>query len=234
LAREGSPVALWPLPLAAGVLPLVATAIAFNLAAHLGLIPYCNPFVDGCVSISRAARHGAPNTMFQAIVAPAAVLQAACWLLAPRWLASLDAPADRLVKALPWLGALAGVCMLLYVTALGIEGPWYRFMRRYGVVFYFGFTCIDMLVVSGQMQKLAARRDAWRAPTRALLALCAALPLLGLVHVFGTLWLETPAARDALENVTEWWAGAIFTAFFFALAWAWRATSYSARLSAEP
>lgn len=226
--RRGS--ALWPLALGAGLLPLVATLLAFQLSARLELIPSCNPFFDGCASISRAARHDAPNAIFRAMVAPAAVLQAACWLLCPAWLRSLRAPRERWLSAVPWLGVLAGACMLLYVTALGVDGPWYRFMRRYGVVFYFGFTCIDMLIVSGQMHRLGVDRRVQRGPARALLALCAALPLLGLVYVFGALALDGPEARDALENITEWWAGAIFTLFFLALAWAWRVSGFAARL----
>ena len=42
--------------------------------------------------------------------------------------------------------------------------------------------------------------------------------------------LPGPEVADALENVTEWWAGAIFTSFFLVLAWAWRATDFAARL----
>lgn len=222
---------LWPLPFAAGLLPLVATLIAFQLASQLGLIPSCNPFFEGCTSISRAARHGAPNAIFRAMVAPAALLQAACWLLCPAWLRGQRAQPDRWLRVVPWLGLLAGICMLIYVTALGVDGAWYRTMRRYGVVFYFGFTCICMLVVSGQMQRLGAGQPGRRGPTRALLALCAAVPLLGLVHAFGALVIDEPTALDALENVTEWWAGAIFTLFFFALAWAWRSTNYRAHSS---
>jgi hypothetical protein len=37
-----------------------------------------------------------------------------------------------------------------------------------------------------------------------------------------------------VENVTEWWAGAIFTAFFLVLAWAWRATGFGLQLHRRP
>jgi len=85
-------VALWPLALVAGLLPAVAALLALALALQAGLVPACNPFVDGCVSISRAARHGLPNHVFRALVLPAAVLQALAWLLQARAL-SLAAPA---------------------------------------------------------------------------------------------------------------------------------------------
>jgi hypothetical protein len=93
--------ALWPLALLAGLLPLVATAIAYLLSIRMGLVPECNPFFEGCVSISRAARHDLPNILFRALLLPAAVLQAMCWLLCPGWLRTLGAAPSRWLRALP-------------------------------------------------------------------------------------------------------------------------------------
>jgi formate-dependent nitrite reductase membrane component NrfD len=221
---------LWPLPCAAALLPLLATAIAYTLAIRLDLAPACNPFIEGCVSISRAARYELPNILFRALMLPAAVLQALCWLLCPAWLRTLHATPDRWQRLLPWLGVIAAVCLVLYGTFLGTDGPGYRFMRRYGTTFYFGFTCIGMLIVSGEMQRLVRAERKHRHVTAALLGLCAALPLLGLTHVFVPLALPGEAAKDTLENATEWWGGAIFTVFFLVLAWGWRETGFAARL----
>jgi len=231
--EHAHPRRLWSIALLAGLLPLLATAIAFELSVRLGLIPLCNPFLDGCVSISRVARHDLPNIVFRALLMPAAVLQGACWVMCPAWLRGLGAAPDRLQRSLPALGVAAAAFLILYATFLGTEGEGYRWMRRYGVVFYFGFTCIGMLIVAGEMQRLVPRRRRERWITNAVLALCAALPVLGLVHALVPLALPGPNVRDTLENVTEWWAGAIFTLFFLVLAWAWRATNFSARLGSD-
>ncbi|WP_418317039.1 hypothetical protein [Piscinibacter sakaiensis] len=213
---------LWLLPFAAAALPLLATLLAYVLSIRLELAPACNPLFDGCVSISRAARHGLPNILFRALLLPAAVLQILCWLLFPLWLRSLDATAPtRWMAALPWLGTFAGICLILYGSFLGTDGEGYRLMRRYGVAFYFGFTCIGMLVVSGEVQRLVRAERHHRWVGNALLGLCLALPLLGLLHVFVPLALPGEATRNALQNITEWWGGVIFTLFFFVLAWAW-------------
>jgi hypothetical protein len=221
---------LWPLALLAGLLPLAGTAIAFVLSVRLGLIPDCNPFVDGCVSISRAGRHGLPNILFRALLLPAAVLQAICWLLCPGWLRTLGAPPDRWQRMLAPLGMLAGICLVLYGSFLGTEGEGYRFMRRYGTALYFGLTCIGMLIVAQEMRRRLTGAALERRVALVLTALCLALPLLGLAHVFVPLLGTAPAAKDTLENITEWWGGAIFTAFFVALAWAWRSTGFAAQL----
>lgn len=89
---------LWPLPLVAGLLPALAAALAFVVAAQQGLVPGCNPFVDGCVSISRAARQGLPNHLFRVLVLPAAVLQALAWMACAAALAQQGAAARALQR----------------------------------------------------------------------------------------------------------------------------------------
>lgn len=225
---------LWPLALLAALLPVAATAVAYALSIRLELAPACNPFLDGCVSISRAGRHGLPNILFRAILLPAAVLQAMCWMLCPAWLRSLDAPPDRWQRVLPALGIGAGTLLVLYGTFLGTEGEGYRWMRRYGVVFYFGLTAIGALVVTDQLLRLLREKRRDRRIAFALIAPCAMLPLLGLAHVLLPLAWPSADAKNAVENITEWWGGAIFTAFFFGLAWAWRRTRFGALLRSGP
>jgi hypothetical protein len=225
-----APIATWPLPLVAGLLPLIGTLIAYPLAVRLGLVEACNPFLDGCVSISRAARHGLPNHLFRALLLPAAALQALCWLLCATWLGGVGGPSRRL-RVLPWIGLAADAFLVLYGTFLGTEGDAYRWMRRYGVVAYFGGTCLAMLIVTGALQASRAEIDGQRhrriaGLVRVLLALCIALPLLGLVNAFVPLATGSEAARDALQNSTEWWGGLVFTLFFFVLAWLWHATRF--------
>jgi hypothetical protein len=229
-AQTPPPARLWWLPLAAGVLPAVGAVVAFRLAVAEGQFAPCMPLLDGCVSVSRAARHGLSNIVFRALLLPAAALQAMVWLLAAPWLLRLGAARDRTLALLPWLGVTAAVFLVLYGSFLGTEGEGYRWMRRYGVVVYFGFTCIAMLVVAGAVQRVAAARGPLRLARALLPALVAALPLLGLVNVASPLFLTGAAAQDALGNVTEWWGALAFTVFFMLLAWLWRATRFSARL----
>lgn len=66
-----------------------------------------------------------------------------------------------------------------------------------------------------------------------VLALCLALPLLGLAHVLLPLFTPDERALDALQNATEWWGGALFTAFFALLAWAWRGSGFVAALGRD-
>lgn len=224
---------LWGLPLLAGLLPAVGIAIAFPLAVAEGQFASCNPLIDGCVTISRAGRHGLPNILFRAFLIAGAVLQGAVWCLALPWLRSLRvAPLRRLVW-LPWLGVAAALVLVLYGTFLGTEGTGYRGIRRAGVILYFGFTVILMLGVGGvvrQAAKVGAALGPWPIP---LLASVIALPLAGVVNSFAPLVVSDAAALDRFENATEWWGGLAFTVFFVLLALLWRRTGYMARLQAS-
>jgi hypothetical protein len=212
----------------AGVLPLAATVFAYALSMRLGIIEGCNPFLDGCTSISRAARHGLPNHLFRALVLPAAVFQAICWMMCGAWLRSIGAAPSRMLGALPVLGVAAAVFLVLYGTFLGAEGAAYRWMRRYGVVVYFGGTCLSMLIVSDALCRLAPTRSL---VANALVAFSVGLPLLGLANAFAPVFGLDEAAVAALQNSTEWWGGLLFTLFFFALARLWRTSRFAIRFS---
>lgn len=221
---------LWWLPLVAGLLPAVAIAIAFQLAVAQAQFASCNPFIDGCVSISRAARHDLPNHIFRGLALPAATLQAVVWLLTAPWLRRLGAPSDGLLRLLPWIGITAATFLALYGTFLGTEGVSYRWMRRYGVVVYFGFTCIAMLITGGAARRVTAHTRQLHHAGIAMFTLCAALPLLGLANATSPLFLAEKASRDAFGNITEWWGAAVFTVFFVLLAWLWRSTGCAGTL----
>jgi len=222
--RPATAIVLWPLPLVAGLLPAVATLAAWALSMHLGLVPACNPFIDGCISISRAARHDLPNHVFRTLVLPAALLQALTWWLAARWLRDLPgAAAMRGLAALPLLGATAGLALVLYGSFLGTDGPIYRALRQYGTVVYFGFTCLCLLIAGGAVQRAVAAGALTLAPAlrHAMVALSVGLVMLGLGNAM------VGAAADGelkyrVENLTEWWGALIFVLGFVALAAMWR------------
>lgn len=226
---------LWMLPLLAGLLPVIAALTALLLSIELGLVPACNPFLDGCVSISRAGRHDLPNHIFRALMLPAAVLQALNWWLCAAWLKAMGTGARSSLRALAWLGVLAGVFLVLYGTFLGTEGHAYRWMRRYGVIFYFGFTYLAMAITSGELWRLA-RRGAVAFPARLdqmLLGLCAITLVTGLAQPFVPPFLESADLKERLENILEWYVALAFTLFFLALAWLWRHTRFTARLNSN-
>ena len=108
--------------------------VALVLSIHLQLIPACNPFVEGCVSVSRAARYGLPNYLFRGMALPAAALQGLTWITVALWLRPMAPGYRRSLGVLPWLGGVAALALIAYGTFLGTEGQIYRFLRANGTV----------------------------------------------------------------------------------------------------
>jgi hypothetical protein len=222
--KGGAAVPLWPLPLVAGLLPFAASLMAWIVSTHAGAVPACNPFVDGCVSISRAARQEVSIAWFRALLLPAATLQALVWLLQAQALHAIGGDAlRRSVRALVLLGLLAGIALVTYGSFLGGDGAVYRWLRRYGTVAAFGGTCLAMLLTARALQRLQALGIARvpRGHERALLVLLAAVVLLGVGNaVVGA--VAGDALADRVENVTEWWGSLGLSLGFCVLASLWR------------
>jgi len=212
----------WPIPLIAAVLMAVAALSAWGLSIAQGYIPYCNPFLDGCVSISRAARQGLANHVFRALMLPSATIQGATWLLCAVWLDHCGA-SGRSLRWLPWLGIVAAIFLVVYATFLGTEGGAYRWLRRYGTIVYFGFTYVCVLIATGHVRHLV-RGGLLSVPARMdvmLMILAGLTMVVAITHVFVAPMLEEQL-KDRMENGVEWVIGLSFTLFFLALAWLWR------------
>lgn len=213
---------LWPLPLLIALLFLVAAHAAYLLSIQAGHVPACVPYLEGCVSISRAARHGDGNHLFRLLVIPCAVLHALVWWLARHWLRG-----GRLMLV---LGVMSAIALAVYATFLGTEGEAYRFLRRYGVVVYFGFGYLAQLA----LMRRASRSDAL--PTRVIAWMswiAAAMLGLGIANVVAGLAVSDPVAKDRWENIFEWWLGLLMVGWYGVLAIGWRRQRVAARLSSD-
>jgi hypothetical protein len=205
------------LALCAGLVPMLAAVAAWQVSLNAGLIPGCNPLFDGCASISRAARDGTANVLFRCLMTGAALLQFAVWLRIAR-----DTHRRRAVTTilLPWLGAAAALFLVLYVAWLGSDGAEYRWLRRYGVVGYFGATFLCMVLASAALRHLALA-GSWPLPVRFQLLLpgwCLLTLALGLAQRFGSALLADAALRGRIENALEWQLGLAVCVFFLLLA----------------
>lgn len=208
------------LALLVGVIPILAVHAAFAVSVFLGYIDACNPYLDGCTSISRAARHGLANDLFRALMLPYATLLALYWFACSAWLRGMGA-ATGAVRWLPWLGLVSALFLVLYVTFLGTEGELYRLMRRYGVFVYFGFNFIAQVLLTGRLLGAVAggRARFPAAVVRAKLAVCAFVLTCGIVNVFAGALLTDPTA---LQNIMEWSASLPMAGFYLLTWWAWR------------
>ena len=210
-------VPLWAFPLAIALVMAVAAHLAWWLSLGAGYIESCNPYWDGCTSISRAARHGLGNHLFRLMMLPCAVLVATHWWLASRWLAGGGTPS----RGLAALGLACALALGVYATFLGTEGAAYGFLRRYGITVFFGCGFLAQLVFLRRW-RAHAMAGAARRQWQAMAAICAAMLLLGVCNLLGDALLQDRLRQDRLENALEWQLGLLLAAWYAMQAWCWR------------
>lgn len=212
---------LWPLPLSIAVLLLGAVHLAWWLSMQAGTIPVCNPYWDGCTSISRAARHGLANHLFRLVVLPVALLHLLNWWLGARWLRRPRPDADSQAAWLLVFGAVSSLALATYATFLGSEGEAYRLLRRYGVTLYFGCGFLAQLM----FLRLAAREGLLAthpALDWAMRGICLLMLAMGVAFTVAKATLHDEALRNRLENALEWQLGLLLVVWFVLQALAWR------------
>jgi len=210
-----------PIALVCWVLPTAAVLITYAVSASLEQVPTCIPFLEGCTSISGAARRDPSIHIFRAMMLPTATVIAAYWLLVRVWLGHLG----EVSRSRDWItafGLIGALFLVLYVVFLGTDGRAYEFMRRFGVTIYFAFTALAQLVLASRLHELPARMksEVGRGVIGAKIAFGIAMLGLGLLNI--------PAANFfpdlQVDNMIAWHFALLMHGYFglTAIAW-WRA-----------
>ncbi len=200
------------LPLFAGVVPIAGIAAAYWLNVEAGLLPACMPLLDGCTSISATGRMMPGSMPFRAVLLPQAALLAFLWWFSVRWLEQVS-PESRAGTPILICGATGAIALVLYVTFLGTEQPFYEFMRRFGIYFYFLGTGLSQILLT-----LALSPSRLRAT---MLWVIGTPLVMGLINLAQKLLL---ADSNGIENSIEWASALLMQLWFVLLFVAWRRT----------
>lgn len=211
-------VAAWPLVLLCALIPIIASHTAWIISIAEGYIPSCIPYLEGCTSISRAARYGLGNHVFRFLMLPTVLLQALLWLGYSRWLKQKD-PTGKAGSSLPYIGITAAIFLGLYITFLGTDGEIYQFLRRSGVTIYFGATYLAQMVVHHRMELVISPKE--RIP-RLMFCVCIALLPLALISTVISAVTTEPQLKDQLENIIEWNLSLLVQIWILLFALLWR------------
>ena len=215
---QGTATRLWWLALLATALPFLTIHASFLVSALEGHVRWCFPYWETCTSISRTGRQGTGYFIFKGGMLPATVLLALYWGLNRRWLQSLGLATGQ---ALPWLGLVSSLSLLMYTVALGHAGDAFHLMRRVGVVGWFGLTWIAQLQLGAALQS----HPRWHRQGRRLLQL--SLGTLAIALASLVVGVIMPERHDELENAFEWMLALLLNLHGFAVVWLWRASAFS-------
>ena len=202
------------LPLIAGIPPVLGVGLAYVIGVHNGFLPSCVPFIEGCTSISATGRYMPGSMAFRAVMLPQAAFLAILWWICADWIRQM-APQSRVSSAVVASGFVGAIALVLYVTFLGTEQPFYELMRRFGIYFYFLGTVISQFLVTLAMPTSRLRT--------AMFWVIGTPFLLGLLNLLQKLLLDEPGK---LENGIEWTAALLMQVWFVLLYYAWRRSGF--------
>ena len=208
------------------VLSILAVHVAWLYSVSTKNIPWCFPYIEGCVTISRAARSSDGIFFFKTLMYVVAPLLIWYWHCAYQELRARSGEAFKGLEVMRILGCIGAVFLVLYVYNLGLEGDFYRWMRRYGVIIYFSFTALAQIFFV-QRLLIIGKDERDRQATK--LARCKQLVCflqwsMGLVSIPLGLVLKDEA-KDIMNNVIEWNFALAMNSFFlisYALFRYWR------------
>ena len=224
-------IALTWLGLLLALWPILIVHLAYLISIEQGSVPACNPYWDGCTSISRAGRYGWANHVFRGALMPYTALLAAAWWVSQRWLKALGDRGSTGMLAFGWLGALF---MILYLTFLGTEGATYELMRRYGINVYFGGTYIAQVLLLRRLLAVGRTRPGalppWLLPATSL----AALGVLASGAAFLVVKYVLARDMDRPEDALEWVVALLMQLFLLAIVLGWRDSRMRLWLDAAP
>ena len=205
------------LPLIAALAPFVGINAAYWIGANNDVLPSCIPYLDGCTSISSTGRYPPGDRLFRAILLPQATLLAFTWYFAVLWLKSLK-PMTKAGPVILVSGIAGAVALVLYVTYLASNDPFYEVMKMYGVYLYFGGTAFAQLALSLSLD---------RSPIQRAMVWVTVTPwALGIINFAQKAIL---GSLNSNENRIEWIASLLMQMWFVLLWIYWRRT----RLSVE-
>lgn len=202
---------------------LLATALApvigINLAYWIGVaydnLPSCIPYIDGCTSISSTGRYPPGDRLFRAVMLPQAVLLAVTWYATALWLRAARPDARRAAATTLVAGLLGALALIVYVSYLASNDPFYEIMRSYGIYLYFIGTAVAQIAVSLAMEPSRLRRI--------MLAIMITPFVLGLYNFIQKEFIND---LNSIENRIEWIVALLMQAWFLALLAAWRRSRF--------
>lgn len=206
----------------ASVLPLTTTHVCYLVSAWYGHVPWCIPYWDSCTSISATGREFPAKWLFKAGMIPTALVTALLWWCAWGWLQQRNVPTQlRALRAMPLLGSVAAVSLILYTLALGEVGEGYRIIRRTGVVLAFALTYLSQLLLVQLLGSLARIDNnpvilLWQ---RRMMRLLVLLLLVGVLSVALDALLGD--GYDDIEDAFEWIMALMLHIYFALLAMFW-------------
>ena len=181
------------------LLPFLAIHLSLILSIQNDFLTSCNPYIDGCYSISRAARQPYSVIIFKFLM----IISAG--FLFFLWQRIFNKEKN---KGPILIGKIGSLFLVIYVIALGNDGFVYEFMRRIGVFIFYIFTLTSQWIFTFQSIKRTKFSNNIN-----LLKFTSFSQIL--LFILATPFFLIIKNDGSIENIFEWWITLFITIWFF-------------------
>ena len=208
------------------ILPLFISNVVYLLSAYEGFVPWCIPYIEGCTTISQAARSGDAIFVFRATMMVYAVLLIWFWIYAKQWLDLLYGHATKRSHAMLWLGIIGAVFLMVYIDFLGTTGEVNRFMRRHGILMFFICTPLaQILMLREHYNLLPSLSKGTLKPSVLRFQLVVVILILIVGAISGAMDVTHSKSYES-ENIVEWNFSLLMNIYFLGMVFIWRDYRY--------
>lgn len=217
---------------------MLVTNTVYLLSAYEGHVSWCMPYIEGCTTISQAARSGNSIFIYRATMIAYGVLLIWFWIYAHRWLNLLYGRTDKIARIMLWLGIIGALFLIIYIDFLGTTGEVNRFMRRYGILVFFTFTPLAQLLLLLQQFEISSLAKVAKIKTVSLnnrvlkfqLFILLLMLLAGIISII----LDIAQLKTyETENIVEWNFSLLMNLYFFGMILIWKDYRYYLRNDAD-
>ena len=208
------------------ILPFLASNGVYLLSAYEEFIPWCIPYIDGCTTISKAARSGNSIFIFRATMIAYGVLLIWFWIYAKQWLNQLYGHTTNTARIMLWLGVVGAIFLIVYIDFLGTTGEMNRFMRRYGIMVFYIFTPMAQLLMLKQHYNILPSLPEGTIKPRVLQYQLVTILLMLIIGIISIALDATQSKTYESENIVEWNFSLLLNMYFLGMIFIWKDYRY--------
>ena len=208
------------------LLPLIVSNLVYLLSAYKGFIPWCIPYLEGCTTISKAARSGDSLYIFRATMNAYGVLLLLFWMYVKQWLQLLYGYTTFMAHFIFCLGIIGAIFLILYVDFLGTIGEMNRFMRHVGIFVFFICTPLAQLLLLIQHYKLLSSLQKSKINPKILHYQLFVIVLILFIAIVSLALDITHTKSYESENIVEWNIALLMQLYFLGIFFIWKDYKY--------
>ena len=209
------------------------------MAASYDHIPWCFPYIEGCVSISKASRAVPEVHIYRFAITASAVMMVMYWVLCGQWLRLLQQQCTNTgeqAKPLPkymvfvYVGVIASICLAINAALMGDSEGILRNVRRESVRVFFIGTVLAQCLFGYALFKFVKQNKLTGltklSKYKAIICLCQLTFALGFASLEPL--IEDKEKMINMVNMVEWNIVLLIIAFFILTGICWNKTRFNA------